>query len=176
MRCRRRRAQRKGKVVVLIALLTPVLAGMGAFALDAGYIVYTRSRLQAAAEAAALAAVDELPDTAAAVLAAQQMASHNFDNAYPNIVSPNDIEFGVWGDGGFVAAPASEANAVRVTAQRSDANGNSLALFLGHLLGRDKADVSAECNGHKAIVFRRFIRRQFQCPRDLDQRTFECCP
>ena len=58
---KRHRIKREGKVVVLVALLMPALAGMGAFAIDVGYIELTRSQLQAGADAGALAAVEDLP-------------------------------------------------------------------------------------------------------------------
>ena len=138
-----RESRRHGKVVVLIAVLMPVLAGMGAFAIDTGHIVLSRARLQAVAEAAALAAVEELPNGQTAVTKAQNLALLNFDNAYQNIVATNDIEFGVWDDGSFTVTNVSTANAVRVTAQLSAANGNRLALFFGPVLGMSSSDVVA---------------------------------
>ena len=53
--------KRKGKVVVLVALLIPALAGMGAFAIDVGNMELTRSQLQAGADAGALAVAEKLP-------------------------------------------------------------------------------------------------------------------
>ena len=58
-------------------MLLPVLLGLAAFAIDLGHIGLARSRLQAAADAAALAAVDELPDGASALVAAQTIGGFN---------------------------------------------------------------------------------------------------
>ena len=64
-----RRFRRRGNIVVLTVLLLPILAGLGAFAIDVGYIEYSRTRLQAGADAAALAAVEELPSDQATLSA-----------------------------------------------------------------------------------------------------------
>ena len=141
--------KREGKIVVLTAVLLPVLFGMAAFAIDIGYIGFSRSRLQAAAEAAALAAVGELPNGAGAITRAQDLGQLNFADVYPNIVATQDVEFGRWEDGAFVSSTASEATAVRVTARLSEENGNSLALFLGKMLGTSQANLAAS-----AIAFK----------------------
>ena len=136
--------KRRGKIVVLTALMLPVMFGMAAFAIDVGHITYSRSRLQAAAEASALAAVEELPDDANSIVKAQNLAQLNFADSYPNIVATQDIEFGVWDDqSGFVIGPPNSANAVRVTAQLSQSNGNQLSLFFGGMIGTSHADLCA---------------------------------
>ena len=140
----KRRPIRQGKVVALIALLMPVLAGFGAFAFDVGYMNLTQSRLQAAAEAAALASVQELPDSDQAIAMAQKLAKFNFANRVENLVSAEDVEFGTWeSDGTFQPTSAVLANAVRLTTRRSVANGNRLELFFARILGRESCDISA---------------------------------
>ena len=128
--------QRQGKVVVLAALLLPVSLGMGAFAIDIGHIGLARARLQASADAAALASLDELPNGESAIAAAQNLGKFNFADSYPNIVAAADVEFGVWLDDAqsFTVTGAAAANAVRVTARLSEQNGNPLRLFLGSVL------------------------------------------
>lgn len=54
--------QRRGAVAPLMAILAIPLLGMIAFAVDIGYIALSKSELQNAADAAALAAVDQLRD------------------------------------------------------------------------------------------------------------------
>src|SRR5262245_32381419 len=53
---RRRPTDRRGAVAVLAALLTIVMLGLVAFAVDLGYILSTKQELQRTADAAALAA------------------------------------------------------------------------------------------------------------------------
>jgi len=134
---------RKGNIVATCALLMPFLIGLAAFAIDVGYISYSRSRLQIAAEAAALAALDELPDSEGALVRSKLVAKHNFGNDYGEVVDDADIEFGTW-NGSFVkVADPSQATAVRATARLAQRNSNSLALFFGALLGKATVDVEA---------------------------------
>ena len=137
-------SKRNGKVIVLVALMLPVLAGMLAFAIDVGYIGLARSRLQAAADAAALAAVEKLPNSGSAVSVAQSMGQLNYADS-SNIIAANDVEFGTWDKAGqsFSVTAASSANAVRVTARRSSQNGNALRLFFGSVLGVLQSNVDA---------------------------------
>src|SRR5438552_135058 len=52
--------KRKGAVVVLVALTLTLLLGIVAIALDGGLLLHDRRLVQTAADAAALAAVDDL--------------------------------------------------------------------------------------------------------------------
>ena len=56
----RRKGQRRGAIAVLTALMMTFLVGMVAFAVDYGYLVKVRTDMQRAADAAALAAVQDL--------------------------------------------------------------------------------------------------------------------
>ena len=56
-----RRANRRGVIVVLAAVLLVVMLAMIAFAVDVGFITVARTELQGAADAAALAGVAKLP-------------------------------------------------------------------------------------------------------------------
>src|SRR5690349_9207620 len=56
-----RRANRRGIIVVLAAVLLVVMLAMIAFAVDVGFITVARTELQGAADAAALAGVSKLP-------------------------------------------------------------------------------------------------------------------
>ena len=57
------RDDRQGAVAIIVALLSVVLIGFAALAIDGGYLYWTRTQLQVAADAAALAS---LPRPAAA--------------------------------------------------------------------------------------------------------------
>ena len=52
----------KGSTIILITLLITVLVGMAAMVTDTGAVYVTRARLQNAVDAAALAALQDLPD------------------------------------------------------------------------------------------------------------------
>jgi len=67
-----------GQMLVLFVLALGVLMGMVAMSVDVGMILHERRSLQNAADAAALAAVQELPESSsAAVAAAQEWAANN---------------------------------------------------------------------------------------------------
>src|SRR3989442_14474205 len=55
-------AKRRGGITPLTCLLLPIILGMVAFAVGMSWIVLTRSELQNAADAAALAGADRLGD------------------------------------------------------------------------------------------------------------------
>jgi Flp pilus assembly protein TadG len=154
-----RGSNRRGTVAALAALLIAVLLGMVAFAIDSGYIVHARTRLQRAADACALAAAAELPDQNAATLAARATALDNHeaigsglelgddDSAPTGHLDPLEVEYGYWNrqTATFTSPPpySHTPNAVRVTLARSEATGNPLPLTFGRVLGRSEADVSA---------------------------------
>ncbi len=88
----RRKAKRNGNVIVLIAVLMPLLLGMGAFAIDVGNIGFMRAQAQAGADAGALAAAGELPgDQATLDSVASQVATFN---------APSGINFQVTAEAG----------------------------------------------------------------------------
>ncbi len=59
-------AEETGAVIVIVALLLVVLLSITSFAVDLGVVYYQKSKLQTAMDAAALAAVHEMPDQGAA--------------------------------------------------------------------------------------------------------------
>ena len=118
-----------------------------AFAIDLGHVSYTRCKLVSAAQGGAVAAAEQLPNSSVARTEAQLVSKLNYANgAAGDVVVPQDVEFGDWNPNArevTVVADPDKANAVRVTARLSEATGNPLALFMGHIMGRDTADVSA---------------------------------
>lgn len=134
--------------------MIPIMALL-AFTVDVGYIVREETRLQAAADAAVLASVVELPDSGAVDSVAQEYASLNYPDV-ENILAPSDIEPGVWEEHTRSFTPTGSyatANAVRVTLQRGAESGNPLDLFFAPVLGIDAADVevSAIAYGDKSL-------------------------
>lgn len=76
-----------GQAMVLFALVFIILIGFGALTIDIGRISVEKSKLQNAADSAALAAADEMPDEAAAFTSAENYAKLN------GISNLADVEF-----------------------------------------------------------------------------------
>ena len=67
--------EERGQVIVLVVLMLIVLLGMAALVVDVGYAYYAQRSLQSSADAAALAAAQELPNAADAVAAGHEYSS-----------------------------------------------------------------------------------------------------
>lgn len=142
---------RAGSIVVLSAVFLMVIFAFTAFTVDLGYIVLTKAELQSAADAAALASVNELADSSLDPSARNQLvvdeavslARMNYpDNS--KILSQSDIRIGTWDAITRVFNEGLEpANAVSVTTRRSTSNGNALPLFFAPIINNKTADVHA---------------------------------
>jgi Flp pilus assembly protein TadG len=133
----------RGSVAILVALLISALLGFGALAVDYSHSSYVKVKLQSAADAAALAAVQALPDTAAATAAALDLAGKNVPGDYGTVTRSADVVFGAYDlASGTFSAGASPQNAVQVTASRTTSTGNAAPVFLAQALGRTSVDVS----------------------------------
>lgn len=144
--------RRRGAIAVLAAFAFVLVGAMAAFAIDIGHILYTRAKLGSAAENAAMAAVNHLPDGSAAAADARHIARLNYDGQ-THVLANSDIQFGLWDRDAreFTSADPSQANAVRVTTRLSEETGNPLRLFLGGLLGKEWVDVSASGTATKQV-------------------------
>ena len=96
-------------------------------------IVYSKSKLQSATDAVALAAVQAMPDEELALEYALAVADKYFDDG---TIGSDDIDFGVWTPGTeeFYAS-AVGVNSVRVTAVMSSDRGNALNTVVSGLSG-----------------------------------------
>ena len=90
--------QRSGAILVLTALLLVVLCAFVSFGLDVGYMLLVRTQLQRAADAASMAATDELRQTGSttsARKAAYEIAHLNQAAGLPVSIDPEaDLVFG----------------------------------------------------------------------------------
>lgn len=84
---RRHRARRRGTVTLLVALGIVMILGFASMAVDYGVISNDANQLQRAADAAALAGSQTLPDPIRSEVVAKDVAARNF---VPN-VSPNTV-------------------------------------------------------------------------------------
>ncbi|MCX7421956.1 MAG: VWA domain-containing protein [Planctomycetia bacterium] len=151
---------RRGVILVLTAVVLIVMLGFVAFTVDIGLIQLTKTQLQAAADAGALAGAMELSGTldAATVRTNARTAAVDVAKLYRNgdqnavTLDPiNDITFGkiawnattqtyqyTWGDS---AVPYS---VIKVRAMRSTSGGDSrLPLVFAPILGTQKASIEA---------------------------------
>ena len=135
------RADRRGAIVVFAALLIVVFLGVVAFAVDIGYIVSTRTELQAATDSAVLAGAGALVNgtPAAKTEALAFLAKHKIGGKTLGETEAT-IEFGVWDSNTrkFTVNNTSP-NAVRVTA-----NSTQQPLFFGRIFGKTAFDTSTQ--------------------------------
>lgn len=134
----RGRLHRRGIALMFVTVLLVVLMALVALAVDIGYVVLTRTQLQVAADAAALAGSAYTGQSREAVIAAaRKFASYHIAAGQPVQILDSDVEFGTWDAATRVFTPTGIlGNAIRVTARRDAAHGGSPGLFFGRVLGQ----------------------------------------
>lgn len=148
--------QKHGGVVVQVALFSTVMVGMGALAIDVGAMYATRTELQAAVDAAALAAAANLVGDGVddprnmAIQAADEFARRNSVlRRHVGIDADRDIEFGSAAYDGssqrFTFQPGGQNfDAVRVTVRRTaNSQGGPLQLTFAQMFGYQTKDLWA---------------------------------
>ena len=145
-------ADQRGSIAPILAMVMLVATAGAALAVDMARAYALRSDLQAAADAAALAAAVMLPDTDAARKAAARAVSRNLPG-HQNLLRPGDFTFGLWdAANNAVITSANASSAVKVTVQRKSSRGNGInALFAG-VLGSGSMDVAASATAGKRGV------------------------
>ena len=158
-------ASRRGAVVPLIALMMVPLTGMVAFAIDVAWIVQSRSDLQSAADAAALAGAEQLMNgyvqyslpgqtqkstivTTAETSAktyAKNFAGYNTAGGVSSLTLKDaDIEFGFTdASNNYTPAPTYTGfpNTVKVTMRLDSSANGSLRLFFAPIFGLTSSNV-----------------------------------
>jgi uncharacterized protein YegL/Flp pilus assembly protein TadG len=137
------RRQRKGAMLVLIAVTLVVFIAMTVFAIDIALMHLVRTELRTSTDAAARAASEALIRTqsvAEARAAARNAASRNQVFNEPLQLADSDIVFGTAeasGNGLFTFSPGgNQPNAVRVNGRRTAGSpSGTVPLFLGGILG-----------------------------------------
>jgi Flp pilus assembly protein TadG len=148
---------RRAGVVVQVAIMSTIIMGFSALAVDLGLLYTSRAELQAAADAAALAAASQLggsssqenPEVLARQAAAEYAARHRVFGD-PALIDVNtDVEFGraVYNPATerFEFEPAaSNYDAVRVTVRRTqDSPGGPIPLLFANVMGRSEQGLQA---------------------------------
>jgi Flp pilus assembly protein TadG len=187
----RRGAQRRGAITVLTAMLSVVLLGFVAFAVDVGYVLSTKQELQRAADAAALAscweyvenmANEETAETAVTNgrATASEIVLQNKVAGVNPLINQNvangatgDLVFGrvtsVYGNGELTTASPDQYNAVRVKVRRDSTLNGEMPFFFARVFHRQSMGLNAEATAA-------FIRSVsgFRTPSDaLDLDTWE---
>jgi len=150
-------------LVYALFVLVPIL-GIAGLAVDSAHLTYFKTRMQNVADATALAAVMELPrgvaelalvDRDAIIAVAQNYAAVNMPaDLYGDVVPASAVEVGfldIDGSAGTVGLFYPEAslpfgsmlNAVRVSALRTETNGNAIRNMFVAVLGGETSDVVA---------------------------------
>jgi Flp pilus assembly protein TadG len=115
-----------GQVIIIAALLITAIIGMAALVVDMGSLYEDRRSLQAAADAAALAGAQELPDT----IEAEQEAQNNISSNY------NDTNYTV--EVGFDSYMGIPDTMIIVTVTNPDSS-----IIFGRIFGSNSANVKA---------------------------------
>jgi Flp pilus assembly protein TadG len=162
-----RQPRRKGVLAVLIAILAVPLLAMVAFAVDIGWIAATQSRLQAAADAAALAGAGQLSNgfpafavassgsyssiissaETSATTYAENFANYNgAGNVNALVLSGSDVQFGYTNSSGTYTSPVGAnvyPNTITVTLRMDGGLNTTLGLFFAPVLGMSTKTLTA---------------------------------
>jgi Flp pilus assembly protein TadG len=126
--------QQGGQVLVFTALSMVALLAMVAVVVDVGRLYQAHRQLQSAADAAALAAADSLPDASAAAAAAQAYGAgpggKNADSRLPDVTT--DVQFKC-----FTGMACNPDNGVVVTERAT------VSTIFARIVGIDSATISA---------------------------------
>ena len=160
---------REGAAALMMAMALPALVAFTALAIDMSYAYWTRTQLQHAASAAALAGASQLNDPTDASAAAKAEAILYADGNLPTglhgtTLVAADVTLGNWdpdtrtftpmtqssGVGNACDNPApQESNpncltidAVQAVTRKAQANGNPLNLFLASVIGLAQTDIN----------------------------------
>ncbi len=166
------KAQRRGAVIPLFAILLIPFLGMLAFSIDLGYIVLVKTDLQAAADAAALAGAEKLQAlyvqytlpgqtaqdaiftkattnvTGSPMATAEAFASYNKAGNVFIKVRDEDVTFGFSGtqcscQANYGSGNRAFPNSITVVTRRDSIQNGPVALFFGGLFGISTKELQA---------------------------------
>lgn len=153
MRLRALVRDERGAVAIAVALMMPVMVGLSALAVDVGNSRLIRNRLQSAADAGALAAVQMLADQAQARSRAVDFVAVNLPESFGPATGPDDVDFGAFdpSDGSF-APSLVDVNAIRVRSVREAARGNPAPRFFSAIFGNEPITISVSAIAARTIT------------------------
>ena len=140
----------RGSALVYLSAVMVALTAFVSLAVDLSHVYVVRAELQLAADSASRYGVTALgTGVAAAQAAAVDAADDNKADGTPVVLdTANDIEFCNWNKATrtytvLTGASRSSANALRVTARRTAANGGAVQLMFARVLGKTSQNVQA---------------------------------
>ena len=146
------RDDRRGVVAVFVALSVPLLVGAAAYAVDFANYRTINGRMQAAADAGALAGVKSLDVPASTTREAIRFVDLNVPNSFGSMTLASDVTVGNYSVAkGFVAGAGANANAVRVVATRSPERGNAAKRILSVFWGPDDISMSVQATAARQL-------------------------
>lgn len=158
--------QRRGALIVLIAVALPVFVVLAAYMINVAYMQLARTELRLATDFAARAGartLSRMGDTAEAEAVALDFASRNSVAGVPLELQSSDLEFGSVvreGDGLYVFDTSSAfPNAMRVSGNRGASN-SPISLFFGNALkkktfGVEMSSIAGQVDRDIAVVLDR---------------------
>ena len=142
------RTSRRGMVLLYALFAMTVFVLFASLAVDMGHVRVAKVQLQFAADSAARAACEDLPNgVSAAQSSAVTWAGKNSVDGAPVTLDPaNDVIFGIWDPIAKTFTPQtgfaqSHSNAVQIVASRTSAKGNPIALSFSRVWGNSSSDV-----------------------------------
>jgi Flp pilus assembly protein TadG len=144
---------RGGVALIYVAIVTVAICAVGSLAMDYGRAQVVKTELRRAADAAAMAALQEIQSgngITAAQNSAIAVAAANLADGSPVVVDATlDIEFGTYDNQTdtfttVTGTSRSTATAMHITCRRTAARGNAVNLVLGPVIGKNSVDVSAD--------------------------------
>jgi len=144
-----RRSTAHGATLIYVIVGMVALVALVSLGVDVGHVWLAKTQLQHAADAAARYGLQGLAiDWQTARKDAIAAAADNTVDGNSVKINPSDVDFGTWDANThtFVVlsgAARSNANAIRVTINRTAGNGNAVPLFFGSIIGASSCDVHA---------------------------------
>jgi len=157
---------RRGSILVLAAVFMIFVLGMAAFTTDFGYMQVSKTRLRAAVDAAALAAIDDLTNDEAAMnqSVTDLLLANGYDTASSDLVVTT--EYGNWDVDNRVFTAGSvfnSADAIRISVVD-----NGVPAFFGPVFGEDGYSAGAEAVATLASTVPRDIVVVIDCSTSMD--------
>jgi Flp pilus assembly protein TadG len=137
----RQNHNRRGVILVLVAILLVIFMGMTAFSIDIGYVATVKAQLQRSADGAALAAAAEMNKVgiSAARARGKQIGQMNYSSAESISIPDSNIVFGIWDLDAKTFTPSSTGNgcnAVKVTIQQTPKTAFAGVLGIGSMTAK----------------------------------------
>ena len=135
---------RRGAVAMIFVLFAVPMLAMTGLAVDIGHVLAIKAQVRTTADAAALAAVTSVGDSAEALSRAVMVAELNMPTATNGtVLADADVVVGTWDTDTQTFSDGGEStNAVKVTIRRTEATGNPIELFFAAIVNFSSIDVT----------------------------------